>query len=93
METPNEMREKVIGKASEDAEFRARLFTDPKAAIGTELGVTLPAGLTVEVHQEDTATAHIVLPPNSKLDESDLQAVAGGFFGSSMGQANSLLNW
>ena len=34
-----------------------------------------------------------MLPPDSKLSEGDLQAVAGGFFGSSMGSAKSLLNW
>ena len=42
------------------------------------LGVALPAGLTVKVHEEDAATAHLVLPPDSKLGESELQAVAGG---------------
>ena len=93
METPNEMRMKVTHKASTDADFRARLVSDPKAAIGAELGVSLPAGLTVEVHEESAETAHLVLPPPSKLSESDLHAVAGGFFGSSMGQADSLLNW
>ena len=93
MDTPSEMRAKVVGKADVDADFRALLVSDPKAAISAELGVTLPAGLNVEVHEEAIGTAHLVLPPNSKLAESDLQAVAGGFFGSSMGQADDLLGW
>ena len=79
METPDEMRAKVADKAATDADFRARLVSDPKGAIGQELGVTLPAGLTVKVHEESAETAHLVLPPGSKLNESDLQAVAGGF--------------
>ena len=79
METPKEMRMKIVGKAAEDADFRARLLGDPKGAIEQELGVTIPASLSIEVHEEETgATAHLVLPPGSTLSESDLQAVAGG---------------
>ena len=79
MKSPNEMRMKVVGKAAEDAEFRAKLMSDPKAAIAKELGVTVPASMSIRVHQEDGATAHIVLPPNSNLNEGDLRAAAGGF--------------
>ena len=39
METPDEMRAKVADKAATDADFRARLVSDPKAVIGAELGV------------------------------------------------------
>ena len=82
METPKEMRMKIVGKASEDAEFRARLLSDPKGAIEQELGVTIPASLSIEVHEEESdATAHLVLPPASRLNEGDLQAVAGGWAG------------
>ena len=82
METPNEMRAKIVGKAAEDAEFRARLLGDPKAAIGQELGVAIPASLSIEVHEEGGTTAHLVLPPASKLSESDMQTVTGSAFGS-----------
>ena len=78
METPSEMRTKIVGKAAEDADFRARLLSDPKAAIGQELGVAIPASMSIEVHEEGSATAHLVLPPDSRLSEGDLQAVAGG---------------
>ncbi len=78
METPNEMRTKIVDKATGDADFRARLLGDPKGALERELGVTIPASLSIEVHEESGATAHLVLPPDSKLSESDLQAVAGG---------------
>ena len=78
METPNEMRMKIVGKATGDADFRARLLGDPKGAIEQELGVTIPASMSIEVHEERGTTAHLVLPPASKLSEDDLQAVAGG---------------
>ena len=78
METSKEMRMKIVGKAAGDADFRARLLGDPKGAIEQELGVTIPASMSIEVHEERGTTAHLVLPPASKLSESDLQAVAGG---------------
>ena len=93
METPKEMRMKIVGKATEDADFRARLLSDPKGAIGQELGVTMPASLSIEIHEESDATAHLVLPPDSKLNAGDLQAVAGGgqsrFFGRNVDTAIS----
>ena len=67
-----------MGKATDDADFRARLLSDPKGALEQELSVTIPASLSVEVHEESGTTAHLVLPPDSRLSESDLQAVAGG---------------
>ena len=78
METANEMRAKIVDKATNDPEFRARLLSDPKGTIGQELGVTIPASMSVEVHEESAEAAHLVLPPTDKLNESDLQAVAGG---------------
>ncbi len=79
METAQEMQARIVGKANADADFRARLRSDPKGAIAQELGVTIPASLSIEVHEESATTAHLVLPPASKLSEGELQAVAGGF--------------
>ena len=78
METPNELREKIVGKAAKDSDFRALLLADPKGALKQELGVTIPESLSVEVHEESNTTTHLVLPPDSKLSEDDLQAVVGG---------------
>ena len=69
------MRAKIVGKATGDADFRARLLSDPKGALEQELGVTIPASMSIEVHEERGTTAHLVLPPASKLSEDDLQAV------------------
>ena len=81
METAKEMQAKIVGKAMEDAEFRARLLSDPKGAVEQELGVTIPASLSIEVHEESGEAAHLVLPPDSRLGDGDLQAVAGGVYG------------
>ena len=93
METPNEMRTKIVDKAAGDAEFRARLLGDPKGALEQELGVAIPASLSIEVHEESGETAHLVLPPDSKLGESDLRTVAGGMFGLVNEQHRRELNW
>ena len=85
METPNEMRMKIVGRATGDADFRARLLSDPKGAVEEELGVSIPASMSVEVHEDDGATAHLVLPPDSKLGEGDLQAAAGGVYDPTIG--------
>ena len=78
MKTPNELREEIVGKAAKDSDFRALLLADPKGALKQELGVTIPESLSVEVHEESNTTTHLVLPPDSKLNEDELQAVVGG---------------
>ena len=69
------MRLKIVGRATEDPDFRARLLSDPKGTIGQELNVTIPASLSIEVHEENATIAHLVLPPSSRLSESALQEV------------------
>ena len=94
MKTPNEMRTNVLGKAVEDADFRAKLLNDPNAAISEELGVKVPASLTINVHEETANTAHLVIPPGSKLNENDLQAVSGGLLGDVFeAEAWDVSNW
>ena len=73
-----EMRESLIGKASEDLEFRARLTTDPRAAIHEALGVEIPERFNVQVHEETADTTHLVLPPPARLDEAELIRASGG---------------
>ena len=79
MMTAAEMRERLIGKATRDGEFRARLVADPKDAIRNEWGMTFPDEFTIEVHEEAANTSHLVLPPPAALNEADLYRAAGGF--------------
>ena len=94
MKTPNEMRMMVMDKAADDADFRAMLLSDPKAAISQELGVTLPAGFKVEVHEEGADVGHLVLPPPSRLSEADMRQAAGGLLGEVFtAEAWNVKNW
>ena len=79
MKTVGELRSHLIDRATADEEFRARLLSDPKAAVEEELGLTIPAGFNIVVHENVAAdTTHLVLPPSAKLGEADLQQAAGG---------------
>ncbi len=78
MKQREELQAQVVAKAAKDADFRARLRTDPKGAIEQELGVTIPAGLSIRVHEESATTAHLVLPPAANLSAGDMRTVAGG---------------
>ena len=76
MQTAHEMRTRIIDKAVNDPDYRAKLLDDPNAAVGEELGVPIPDSLTIHVHEEGAADAHLVLPPSSHLSESDLGTAA-----------------
>ena len=74
----NTMRDQVVEKATIDMAFRERLLADPTAAIKDELGVTIPKGFTIEVHEDVATTSHLVLPPFAELEEADLKQASGG---------------
>ncbi len=76
--TFGELREYVTEKATVDEAFRARLLAAPKAAIEEELGIEIPEGFTIEVHEDVENTSHLVLPPLAELGEGDLSQAAGG---------------
>ena len=78
MTTATEMRDKILSKADEDGDFRARLIADPKATIAAEIGQTIPDGFDLVVHEDSATTAHLVLPPSPDLTEAELEMAAGG---------------
>ena len=75
MKSGAEMRDHIIGKATEDAEFRARLVADPKALLTEEFGIKLPDSLAISVYEDNSTHVHLVLPPNSELDANELKAI------------------
>ena len=78
MTTATELKARILNKAEEDGEFRARLIADPKAAISSEIGTAVPDGFDVAVHEDSATTAHLVLPPSLKLSEAELAQINGG---------------
>ena len=78
VQTVGELREHLMDKATTDLDFRAQLIADPKAAIKNELGLEIPGGFTIKVHEDQPETSHLVLPPAATLGEEDLERAAGG---------------
>ena len=60
-----ELREHLMEKATVDDDFRTELLADPKAAIKAELGIDIPEGFEIKVHEEAADTGHLVLPPSA----------------------------
>ena len=77
MATATEMKTQIVTRAAEDGDFRAQLVADPKGAVYSEIGATIPEGFDVVVHEDNATTAHLVLPPSPELTEVELEAVAG----------------
>ena len=80
MTTATELKDRILSKAGENSDFRARLIADPKAVISAETGQTIPDSFDVVVHEDSATTTHLVLSPSPKLTEAELENVAGGVF-------------
>ena len=76
--TMSEMKAHVMKRATEDDEFRAKLLADPKSVISAELGVSIPERFTIQVHEDDATSAHVVLPMSDQLTEEELAEIAAG---------------
>ena len=84
MTTTTELRDRIVSRADEDSDFRARLIADPGAAISAETGFAIPDGFEVAVHEDSATTAHLVLPPSPRMTEAELAQVSGGLGWESM---------
>ena len=88
MKSGAEMREHILGKATEDTEFRTRLVADPKGALTDEFGVELPDSFAISVYEDSSTHVHLVLPPNSELDANELKAIIAAHGGSVCSASN-----
>jgi len=74
--------EQLISRAWEDAEFKKKLLSDPRAAIKQATGMTIPEGITLKVVEETADTLYLVLPSqvaaSGELSDEALEMVAGG---------------
>ena len=78
MKGPVNATERLLSRAGEDGEFRARLLANPKDALEQELGVTLAEGHEIHVHEETDTATHVVLPPRSRLTAEEREAAKTG---------------
>ncbi len=78
MTTENKYHNQILSKASEDDDFRTSLLEDPAAAVSTELGIEMPDGLTINVHEDSQNVVNLVLPPKTELSADELDRTIGG---------------
>ena len=78
MQTREEVETKIRALAAEDDEFRKLVLDDPRQAVSNIAGVTIPDSITLMVHEENSTSFHLVLPPSDRLTHSELTSVAGG---------------
>jgi hypothetical protein len=69
---------KVIAKAWRDPSFKAKLLADPQGTL-RQAGVSIPAGVSVQVVENTDAHFHFVLPakPSGALTDDALDKLAG----------------
>lgn len=58
------LKNQVIQKAWEDADFKQRLLTDPKAALQEVMGINLPDSITLKTVEEGSNEFYLVIPPS-----------------------------
>ncbi|WP_375515786.1 NHLP leader peptide family RiPP precursor [uncultured Nostoc sp.] len=79
--TRQEIKEKLIARAWQDASFKQKLISNPRAAFEKE-GIALPESIEVRVVEESPSTLYLVLPvqpsETAELSEAELESVAGG---------------
>ena len=79
MKTATQLREEIMAKSLIDPDFRQRLLDDPVTALRDDIGVNLPDGFKLQVHEDNGVdAAHIVLPPAAELAEEQMAQVGGG---------------
>lgn len=81
-QTRSAIEARLVSQAMHDDAFRQELLRDPRAAIERELGIAIPAYLTVHVHTESPTDLHLVLPAtvhaqaDGELSDADLVLAA-----------------
>ena len=77
-EEHDKVKAKILAKVWSDEAYKARLFSNPRAAM-REVGFEVPEGIEVQVVEETEKKWVVFLPPKpeGELSEQQLEAVAG----------------
>lgn len=78
METQQNMLQKLIARAEEEADFREQLKANPSSTLKEAFDIELPDDFKVVILEDDARTAHLVLPASAELTDAQLQQAAGG---------------
>lgn len=79
--TRSELDALIAERLAADPDFRAKLLDDPRAVVSEVVGVQLPSGINVTIHEETLTDLHIVVPAQPSgddLSDDQLELVAGG---------------
>ena len=68
----------LIAKAEREKSFRQFLLANPEKVIAQELGVHLPEGHEIRVHEQSRNLTNLVIPPLSKITEEEREAARTG---------------
>ena len=83
--TRDELEARLVTRAWNDPAFRQQLLDDPRTALEQELGVELPAQMTIQILEETPDTLYMVLPESPEalstreLSDTELDAASGGW--------------
>lgn len=79
--TREDVQSQITKKVWKDAAFKKQLLSAPEATLEKELGLKLPKGIKVHIHEESASQVHLVIPRNPEemaLPDELLEKVAGG---------------
>ncbi|MEM1181650.1 MAG: NHLP leader peptide family RiPP precursor [Acidobacteriota bacterium] len=80
--TRGEMLDLLINFSSQNPEYRDALKRNPKGVVAQQFQMELPDDLEIQVLEETSSTAYVVLPhiaaEGAELSNADLESLAGG---------------
>ncbi|WP_063847553.1 NHLP leader peptide family RiPP precursor [Bacillus sp. FJAT-28004] len=79
MSNEQPLKDQIIQKAWEDAEFKKQLIANPKEAVKEAFGIEVPDTIEVEVVEESANKFYLVLPENPKTMKSVDQVEAAAW--------------
>jgi hypothetical protein len=62
-----EVDRRIHEKVTADPAFREALKADPRQALQSLLGMEIPEGVRIHVHEETASSVHVVLPSDAAV--------------------------
>jgi Nitrile hydratase, alpha chain len=73
-----DLEAKLVARAWADDGFRERLKADPRAAVTEETGMTVPESIELEVLEETSQKAYLVIPADRvAMSDEELEVASG----------------